>query len=150
MLPKNPSAKKICSTDGCNKPIHGRGLCNTHYAGWLRSENKNRESAITPETCAIDGCEKPAKTRNWCVAHYTRYQRHGHPLASAKPKTPRFCSVDSCERKHYAKDLCHMHWQRSWKHGNPDTVMQIRGDDDARFWSKVEKPILAGIGSGPF
>lgn len=32
-----------------------------------------------------------------------------------------------------------MHWQRLRNHGNHETVLQIQGNDDARFWSKIEK-----------
>ena len=35
--------RAICSEAGCDKPVHGRGLCSTHYERGRRPEGKCRE-----------------------------------------------------------------------------------------------------------
>lgn len=49
------------------------------------------------------------------------------------------CSVDGCDRAAVARGWCAKHWARWKRNGSPDAVQVIRGDDEARFWSKVEK-----------
>ncbi len=49
------------------------------------------------------------------------------------------CSIDGCEKSHEARGWCKMHYNRWWRHGDPHHVEQIRGDNQARFWSHVDK-----------
>ena len=40
-IPKSPRRYHgECSTDGCDRPVLGRGLCATHYSYWHRSQKK--------------------------------------------------------------------------------------------------------------
>lgn len=55
----------------------------------------------------------------------------------------RTCSIEGCEKRVTAHGWCGMHYARWRRTGDPLTVQQIRGDDEARFWSKVrEAPAL--------
>lgn len=49
------------------------------------------------------------------------------------------CSVDGCDKPHASHGFCNLHAKRWVAHGDPLKVMQIRLDDTARFWSKVDK-----------
>ena len=49
------------------------------------------------------------------------------------------CSVAGCERPVKATGLCNLHWQRQWRHGSADVVAFIKGDDESRFFSHVDK-----------
>lgn len=51
----------------------------------------------------------------------------------------RTCSVAGCERPHAARGYCKMHYQRWRLNGDPGGAELIYGDDEARFWSKVDK-----------
>ncbi len=50
----------------------------------------------------------------------------------------RACTVDGCESEQKVKGFCHRHYQRFWAGLSLEPTV-IRGDDERRFWSKVEK-----------
>ena len=52
------------------------------------------------------------------------------------------CSVDECTGKVHTVGLCSRHAYRFYKYGdiNAGGPERIFGDDEARFWSKVDKP----------
>ncbi|MGB9791518.1 MAG: HNH endonuclease signature motif containing protein [Thermacetogeniaceae bacterium] len=50
------------------------------------------------------------------------------------------CSIDGCEKPAIACGWCWKHYQRWYYHGDPlDHGNRIIGDDEARFWEKVNK-----------
>ena len=49
------------------------------------------------------------------------------------------CSIDGCTRAVRSRGWCSTHYQRWQNHGDPEYVEQIRGDDVARFLSKVDR-----------
>lgn len=51
----------------------------------------------------------------------------------------RTCSIDGCDDVHEARGWCSKHYQRYRKHGDPLHVEFIRSDNEARFWSYVDK-----------
>jgi len=71
----------ICSIPGCEKAVHGRGWCKTHYGRWQRHGDPNGGQVYQPRppVCVIDGCDKPVAARGWCHTHYKRWQTHGDP-----------------------------------------------------------------------
>ena len=75
---------KVCSVEGCEKPVHARGFCNYHYQKAMKS------GEISPleylDICAVDGCSSPTHARGLCNHHYRRFLR-GFPLASPHKKT---------------------------------------------------------------
>lgn len=89
-------------------------------------------------TCSVVGCDDPHYARGFCSKHYQRWKS-----ANGYPKGPRrqrgTCSIDGCEKPHNTDGLCHMHWLRRHRHGDPHTTAYIMGDDEARFWSKVNQ-----------
>lgn len=74
------AAKRICSIEGCDKPVVARGWCRTHYSRWQRRRDPFAVR-ITPDICSIEGCNKPHNARGWCKMHYSRWSKHGHPAA---------------------------------------------------------------------
>jgi HNH endonuclease len=46
-------AKRTCSVEGCDKPVHGRGWCGNHYQLWRKYGDPNKRQRIrnngTPE-----------------------------------------------------------------------------------------------------
>lgn len=53
--------------------------------------------------------------------------------------TDRTCSLSECDSPHLARGFCKKHYQRWVKYGDPNQVAVIMGDDERRFWSKVER-----------
>jgi len=49
------------------------------------------------------------------------------------------CSVDECSNTLRAKGLCTKHYYRQKRYGSVDAVAFVKGDDEARFWSHVDR-----------
>lgn len=86
-------------------------------------------------TCSIEGCERPSRKRGWCSTHYTRWRRHGDPTVTHRGENA--CSVEGCARPYRCSGYCDLHYRRWLNNGDPLAVSFIRGDDEARLWSKV-------------
>lgn len=87
-------------------------------------------------TCSVDDCNKPVVARGWCRLHYARWWRTGELNTRRSRPT---CSMDGCGRPHAARGWCTMHLKRWVRHGDPTYVTRVIGDDERRFWSKVNK-----------
>jgi hypothetical protein len=66
---------KPCSVDGCEKNIHARGFCKSHY------ETKRVTGKFLDiknfRTCSINGCNTIHFTGGYCLKHRERYgNRH--------------------------------------------------------------------------
>lgn len=78
-------ATRICSVEGCEKPVRARGWCSTHHQRWrvhgspdvvLRAAN----GAYGPgSACSVDGCERRPTRGGMCTAHYQRQRKFGDP-----------------------------------------------------------------------
>lgn len=91
--PKFCTACAFCAIELCDRSVHARGLCNTHYNG-------HREGG---SRCTTDGCDRPVAGRGLCSKHYA--QQHGGRTyyaiicegcgraAQVRRKGSRFCSV---------------------------------------------------------
>ena len=69
-----------CSIDDCNRPLYGRGWCNTHYARWRRHGDPEHGGPIgrqtgTGQPCSINGCTAPVVASALCEGHYRRFKR---------------------------------------------------------------------------
>lgn len=67
----------ICSVDGCEKAIKGRGKCSKHL-----QEEKRREKGIplwhSRGICKIENCMHPQHARGYCSNHYQIEKRNGN------------------------------------------------------------------------
>src|SRR3712207_4693249 len=75
-----------CATEGCDSPVHVRGLCQRCYmreyrAGRLKATYQRSNSG---PTCTLDGCDAPVHGRGLCTKHHGRWKRLGDPLAEVK------------------------------------------------------------------
>ncbi len=103
----------LCTKDGCSKPKHAKGLCETHYRQIQRANNQTR--------CSVDGCDKPNVANGLCRKHYSRLYR-GQGLEDPI-KEQKICSVEGCGGKHQAKGFCSKHYTRLLEHGDPSIVL---------------------------
>lgn len=117
----------FCQFDGCARPHKARGLCQTHYAQWMRGFEctaiRSRQRAKPPE-CIEEGCAEPVKAKGLCKTHYQRLLRHGHTKYTDRKKPARICMIDGCDNHLYAKNLCHAHYakQRKWSAAGVDAA----------------------------
>lgn len=140
-------ADATCTIDGCHGEHVARGWCGMHYQRWhLHGDpHSNPRTWLSSEPCAADGCDAARICRQWCKKHYSRWKRHGDPLggrrSSGDPLPP--CSVQGCTAKtsRILLGMCEMHYNRVYMKGDVGPVHSLRiiGDDEARFWSYVDK-----------
>lgn len=59
------------------------------------------------------------------------------------------CTVKDCknEQRYTTKGLCKHHYQRMWEYGTLEKT-RIVGDDESRFWSKVNKTDTCWLWTG--
>jgi hypothetical protein len=62
-------------------------------------------------------------------------------LQRAEPQPKAFvkCAIADCPEGAKVKGWCNVHYQRWHRYGDPLVQKRIHGDDDRRFWSKVDK-----------
>ena len=134
---------RTCSVDGCDRPTRKREWCNKHYQRWLRHGDPDKVvpggPVRTPKVCAADHCDRQTLGRSdWCRMHDERVKRHGSP-AGRPPRAPAECSVEACGNRAVSRGWCGMHYTRWRRTGQVETTSRILDDDEARFWSKVDK-----------
>lgn len=102
----------ICTIEGCINPVHGNGLCSTHYM---------RNRRIKPvDACIIKGCHNKSLCKKMCSKHYQASKR--------KKKKKPICRFRECGRKHYANGLCNKHYHQEYYIGK--LVEEIRNDNN--------------------
>ena len=77
--------KRTCSIDDCDRPIGGRGWCQTHCMRWRRHGDPEHGGRVlrqsgTGQPCSIKGCPFPVVAVELCNRHYRRFKRCGDPL----------------------------------------------------------------------
>lgn len=111
--------KATCSTDGCDRSVRARGMCQKHYAIVWRAERFAGELR-----CSVEDCDRSdVVTFGLCRKHYHRDWR---AKQAEKP-----CTVEGCVRFVTSAGLCSMHLQRlqKWGHlGPPGSVLNLSGE----------------------
>ena len=106
---------KVCCAEGCNKRMHARGLCGTHY------DRQRKRNAVE---CSKDDCTKPVYVAEsgLCNGHYEQQRR-----ASAPP-----CSAPGCGTPSRKRGMCNAHCAR-WQAQNAPTCSTAGCTGVARF-----------------
>ncbi len=76
--------KRICSIDGCDKPVKSRGWCHMHYMRWHSHGDTSLGAFKARGSCSAEGCNRPHFAKGYCSAHYGRLRLYGDPLAGKK------------------------------------------------------------------
>ncbi len=104
-----------------------------------------KESVVDGKVCSIEGCPNPVQARGWCSKHYRRKWVAGRLGDGPDGRRPEYqgtvCSLDGCNGTDLNGVLgyCNKHYLRWRNHGDPNHVELIIGDDEQRFWSKVDR-----------
>lgn len=78
---------KICTVEGCTRPVHAQSMCKAHYQRWRRHEDVTADQPVRKaqprisDTCSVDGCDRAIHAKGLCQTHYRRQLKHGVPLA---------------------------------------------------------------------
>lgn len=107
---------RVCSIDGCEKKVQGRGWCAAHYRRWrIYGDPLTARRSTHPEgrrVCTVADCGRHRHAHGFCQNHYKKALRLGRV-----PSAP--CSVEGCGRPSEVRVLCQMHYMRFLKHGHP-------------------------------
>lgn len=73
------ATSRVCSVDGCVRPVNARGWCSMHLSRWQRhGEVGGPESTYRPDAaCSIEGCGRLSQARGLCGMHYARLRKNG-------------------------------------------------------------------------
>lgn len=128
----------LCTMPGCERPINGRGLCNTHYERWRRHGDPTvvltswATRARPPRRpCAVEGCDRNAHSRGWCLMHYDRWRTHGDPTVNHCPK---------------GLSLAERFWRYAVR-GEGDECWTWAGHHDSRGYARMEAHGLRNNGA---
>lgn len=70
------TAQKLCTIDGCERPLRARGWCATHHQRWRVHGDPHQEPQRLPPTCLAPDCDKLSKGR-YCEMHRARLRKTG-------------------------------------------------------------------------
>lgn len=88
----------------------------------------------------MEDCGKPVYAKGLCSKHYERNRKHGDPLAVGKPgPAAHQCDIPDCGKPCVGGGLCRTHYMRRRRNGDPLATKRIIGDDEARWWSHVDR-----------
>lgn len=122
----------LCAFESCRMPVHGHGLCGTHYR---QKERVGKLSAphVAIKNCGFSGCGRPHKSKGLCSQHYQHFLKFGSPreIQPARWRGERkhaHCTVGGCRAPHSSHGWCASHygvWRRFGMHPNQYEAMRV-------------------------
>lgn len=118
---------RLCTVEGCDKPLRARGYCCAHWALW-RKYGVPLKKPVPPsyEACTVDGCSRAPRSAyaENCETHYYRLRRRG-TLDLTRPQRPSrgICRIDGCGKADKGPHgYCSKHHARLTRNGGPLTL----------------------------
>lgn len=68
---------KICTVDGCDKPVQARGMCGMHYRRWRLHGDPLITKPRIRGGCATEGCDNDHYAHGLCKSCYNRLRNFG-------------------------------------------------------------------------
>lgn len=100
----------LCKIEACDRPVHCKKLCVSHYKRWWKTEANNA-------TCELPGCDRKRLARGMCSLHYQRSVKHGDPLVKERHSNGhKVCDIEGCELWARCKGMCGGHHARFYGH----------------------------------
>lgn len=117
------ASSRVCTIDGCERPMACAEMCNAHYARLVRHGDPLRGGPIKEyrrKGCSVEGCDEQRFRHRLCVEHFETASASGTlPRLRGKPVAGRVCEVGECSRPVKALNYCSLHHSRYVKHGGP-------------------------------
>lgn len=73
-----PSGMPMCVVHGCERPVHGKGMCKRH------GHNIRVYGTVEKPVCEVHGCSSPRHGSTYCQAHYRLVKKYGVPEKLSK------------------------------------------------------------------
>lgn len=111
----------MCSIEGCEGKMYGRGWCRRHYDKWrnhgdpLAGWNWD-DSKIQATECSVETCSKKPLAKGLCEAHYALNRRTG---STERTNVRGVCFLADCGEPHLAKGYCSSHYYKWKNNGDP-------------------------------
>lgn len=76
-----PQSRRVCSIEGCGRPLNAKGYCLAHYRRWRHGKDMNEPIRVhdSSRTCKVEGCEGRYHANGMCQHHNQRV-RQGVPV----------------------------------------------------------------------
>lgn len=95
---------------------------------------------MNEKTCSVDQCAKRVMSRGFCSMHYSRWLKYGDVNYHYwRVRQIPICKIEGCETRAVARGWCRKHYTRWQRHGDPLHIAYGDTDQEARFWSKVDR-----------
>lgn len=101
---------------------------------WQNLNRRSCMSSVPHKVCSVYGCEEKHHARGFCSNHYLIFRRAG----AFSGLNLKLCTITDCQSPQVAKGFCDKHYRRMLIHGSLEAA-RIHGDDETRFFSRVEK-----------
>jgi hypothetical protein len=128
---------KLCSVEGCDKPVRARGWCCNHYALWERNGAPVYQPKKPIRRCNVTGCGgRSTSRRGHCGTHAWRLKHHGSTDKPVRPELPAHCRLAGCDnpRAVGCKGMCEAHYQRERKRGDALAPRLVSKRGEPRCW----------------
>lgn len=104
-----------CLVPGCTAKPKSKGICQCHYAYYLRNGIPIKPKVI--RRCGVEGCMRTTLAKRLCGRHLYRFNKREHLDIENKDeegypkeaKLEKYCGVKDCKEPYYGQGMCLNH-----------------------------------------